>query len=428
MSAHWFTGSISFAKTSVSPGFRLLHEGQTYLRRGWFVEAAATLSLAVEHLGDQPGPWAQLGQAWVGIDQSRKARACLERSLSLDPDQPAVWNNLGILQAHAGETPQALEAFRRTLVLQPGFQPAQRGACLALYAMKRGGEAEAILPDSSERSLLEAQALREAGDLEGAAEAYRNAIRALEIRDEPALKAQEPPYSPEGARQALWAAKERLDAAGIEFFLMAGTLLGVVRNGDLLPHDKDLDLGVAWGVSREGLVNTLCAGGLFTVPWDQGILPPERPWFRGFLHTGSGSRLDVFFLQPEGGTLLSGFDCLPRPVHCRLSAFGLKDWPWRGETWKVPDPPENYLAEVYGPGWRIPDLHYDTVLSNPARTPESRPVVLCMSYLRLYTAVQDRKWARARALIGQIQARTGDPFLEDLLARINQVIPMEGKE
>lgn len=428
MSGQWFAASVSFSTPPPSPGEVHLREGQAYLRRGWFVEAEASLALAAEHLPDHPGLWAQLAQALVGIDQSRKARACLERSLSLDPRQPAARNNLGMLLAHDGEAGEALKTFQQALELQPDFPPARKGACLAFYALKKDVEAEALFPDSPERALLKAQALREGGDLEGATEAYRRAIGCLKILETPVPKSAEPPFSQEIARQALGAAKARLDAAGIEFFLMAGTLLGVVRNGDLLPHDKDLDIGVGWEVSREVLVNTLCAGGLFTVPWDQGILPTERPWFRGFLHRESGCRLDVFFLKPEGETLLCGFDCLPKPVHCRLDAFGLKDFTWRGENWKVPDPPDGYLAQVYGPDWRVPDLHYDTVLSNPARTPEALPVVLCMSYLRVFTAIQDRKWTKARALIEQLQARKADPFLADLSMRINLIFPADRPE
>jgi len=35
-----------------------------------------------------------------------------------------------------------------------------------------------------------------------------------------------------------------LDAAGVDYMLDAGTLLGIVRDGDLIPWDGDLDISI----------------------------------------------------------------------------------------------------------------------------------------------------------------------------------------
>lgn len=126
----------------------------------------------------------------------------------------------------------------------------------------------------------------------------------------------------------------------------------------------------------------------------------------------------MFFLRHEGETILCGSDNRPVPVLCRLKAFGLRDWPWAEGFWKVPDPPEQYLAEIYGSGWRIPDPHYDTILSNPARTPESVPVVQCWGYFRLFEALREGRPARASALAAQLLKRQEDPFLLELRNRI----------
>jgi hypothetical protein len=185
---------------------------------------------------------------------------------------------------------------------------------------------------------------------------------------------------------------------------LAGTP-GVIREGDLLPHDKDLDLGVGWDVDRARVIGALCAGGLFTVPDSQGILPEDRPWYRSFCHAETGCTLDIFFLRPEGGSLLCGTDARPVPILCRVKAFGLREWPWAGTTFQVPDPPEQYLVELYGAGWKVPDLHYDTIISNPARTSESLPLVLCTGYFRLFEALTLGRIAKARTLAAQIHRR-----------------------
>src|SRR5262249_38317701 len=47
---------------------------------------------------------------------------------------------------------------------------------------------------------------------------------------------------------ALSQLKEELDKLGVEFFLVSGTFLGCEREGSLLGHDKDIDVGVMQGV------------------------------------------------------------------------------------------------------------------------------------------------------------------------------------
>ena len=420
MSSQWFSGSVQFSNRACSLGEDEYSAGLRLLKQGCCLEAVASLSRAVELRQDYPDAWTQLGAALVGMGQSMKARDCFERSLALSPGQPGLWSNLGVLLLHAGKTAEALQAFRRALALEPDMMPARRNACLALFTLGLDEEAETLLPVSPDRGVLRGQALREKGDLEGATEAYREAIRLMEREGFSFPVSPGNRFSQEGARKALLAAKERMDAAGITFFLLAGTLLGVIRNGDVLAHDKDMDLGVAWDVKRERVVEVLCAEGLFTVPWEQGILPPDRPWYRSFIHAESGCALDVFFVRPEGDSLLCGFDQHPVPVLSRLTAFGLRDWSWMGRTWKIPDPPEQYLAEVYGPDWRVPNLQYNTVLSNPVRTPQSLPVVLCLGYFMLYEAMLEQKWGRAKALSEQIRLRSADPFLVDLEARIDR--------
>ncbi len=392
-------------------------EGLRLLKRGCCVEAVEALSEATEWLADQADVWALFGMGLVGLDQSLKARACFERSLALLPHQPSLWNNLGMVLLHSGETDRALHAFQQALNLEPDLVAARRNAGLSLFALGRREEAEALLPASSDRCVLHGQALMENGDLEGATESYREAIRLLEQEGVPESGVPGA-FTQAGGRRALVAAKERLDSAGISFCLYAGTLLGVVREGDVLAHDKDLDLGVAWEVDREQLVQALCTGGEFTVPWFCGILPQDRPWCRSFSHAGSGCTLDVFFLQREGDTILNGFDSRLDPILCRLTAFGLREWSWMGRRWNVPDPPERYLAEVYGPHWQIPDAHYDTILSNPSRCPESLSMVLCQGYCRLYGALKEGRRAKARALAAQIRARHEDAFLFDLESRL----------
>lgn len=417
--AQVFSVSVGSRSSYQAPERRAAEEGFQLISRGRCSEAAEILGAAAAGPGASAEVWAHLGMALVGLDRSTEALACFERCLALAPDQDGLWYSLGILHLHAGANGPAFDAFQRALQLQPGMHAARQYACQALYGLGRDAEADALFPDSPERLILKAQALCGQGEYERSMAAYRAAIQRREAGVEPVESAPVRTFTPEGGRKALLAAQKRLDAAGIPFCLFAGTLLGVIRDGDLLPHDKDLDLGVPWDVDRRRAVDTLCAGGEFIVPWAQGIQPTERPWHRSFVHVDTRCVMDLFFLKPEGRSFLCGFDHRPHPVLSRVGAFTLVDRPWNGSTWKVPDPPEAYLEEIYGPGWRTPDPGYDTVLSNPRRCPESRAIVLCLGYLRIHEAVAAGRWRMARRLAQQILTRHEDPFLVGLGARID---------
>ena len=84
----------------------------------------------------------------------------------------------------------------------------------------------------------------------------------------------------------------------------------------------------------------------------------------------------------------------------------------------MPSPPERYLEGIYGPGWRKPERHYDTQVSNPSRTPESLPRAVTLGLVRLVEAVRAGQWAKADALGQQILAREDLAEVRRLRARL----------
>jgi hypothetical protein len=139
------------------------------------------------------------------------------------------------------------------------------------------------------------------------------------------------------------------DRFGVELFLLYGTLLGVHRDGRLIPGDDDVDLGFATtaGDPLEAkaqaleVVHALLAashdvaikrrGGLFLLHLEDIPFSVYPLWFadgRTWGHTSIVADREDFV--PAREVVLGGFPLL------------------------VPRRPEVFLEGTYGPGWRVP--------------------------------------------------------------------------
>lgn len=154
--------------------------------------------------------------------------------------------------------------------------------------------------------------------------------------------------------------------AGVEPFLAYGTLLGAVREGRVLGHDSDADLGyvsrhstpvdvvresfeVQRQLARAGFRIARYSGGSFK------ILVTEAEVTRG---------LDVFGGFLDGGRLhLMGEIDTPFEEDWILP---LGEAPLNGRPMPVPARPEKLLAATYGPGWQVPDPAFK--FTTPERT------------------------------------------------------------
>lgn len=150
-----------------------------------------------------------------------------------------------------------------------------------------------------------------------------------------------------------------LEAAGVEPFIAYGTLLGAVRDGELIGHDSDADLGYISAhdhpvdviLESFRLQRTLVEQG-FAVTRYSGIA------FKVLVEESDGTRrgLDVF-----GGFLRDGMLYLMGEVGHPFQV----DWvrprtqvTLEGRSFPAPAVPEHLLEAMYGPTWRVPDPAY----------------------------------------------------------------------
>ena len=162
--------------------------------------------------------------------------------------------------------------------------------------------------------------------------------------------------------------QEDLEELGLEPFVVYGTLLGAVRDGDLIPHDDDADLGYV--SAHEHPADVLREN-----------LALERALRqRGYsVLRHSGGHLQLTFSDADVALdhyidIFTAFVTGDRTYLCfQVGAEGLDlrprtDVTIRGRRYPAPVASEALLAATYGPGWRIPDPSFTFTTPHSVRS------------------------------------------------------------
>lgn len=341
-----------------------------WLRAG---HPAPALACFDQLLSITPQDWqAQHGRglALHALQDRTAALAAFRAAVSRHPDAWRTWESIADITPHEAERVQAVQGAADSLLRLCSTgegEPRRHADCAnALLDAHRGREAIAFITSSvprfkdaatAQESL--ARAYYELGDFR---EALRYKQRALSMGcpDVPAPRPQ-PRFSPDAAVGALSGIGKILKSAGISYFLAAGTLLGFHREGAPLAHDRDVDIGI--------LANGFESPDVARVIRDHPALilsRRARPGDRYFALTFQGIGVDIFLYEPGDSGLHCGLGRLAGDVAWRFTPFGVKTADFQGRYWNIPDEPERYLAETYGPVWRTPDTGFASVLSSPA--------------------------------------------------------------
>lgn len=148
------------------------------------------------------------------------------------------------------------------------------------------------------------------------------------------------------ARITLFELKHLLDSLDIKFWLIKGTLLGVIRENRFMPSDNDIDLLVM----RDSLSDRLLKA-LDSQDYNHEMLSCPSLFYALVLRkTGralSGFHFNYYY-EPED-------ICIVPVDQPELSASlyrGDHFVDFLGEQFRVPYPPEEWLARVYG-NWQV---------------------------------------------------------------------------
>lgn len=175
------------------------------------------------------------------------------------------------------------------------------------------------------------------------------------------------------ARTTLLDLNGALQAAGMDMFLISGTLLGCVRENDILGHDKDVDVGVfeGPGIDKRAVADALTRYGCFSIkPYPTDTLIRAQH--------ASGVLIDVFWHRLEDGQV----------IHEGLKSkwwntpFELVERSFLGETFLVPSDHDLYLQENYGQ-WRRPVTEFETFADTPNMIVTNIGEIMWYCYIKL---------------------------------------------
>ncbi len=308
--------------------------------------------------------------ALIAHGQHLTAWQQLQALAQAHPQHAPIYRLQGGILQQSGQWEAALPAFRQALALDPNDSQAHTGAAGCLHRQ---------------------------GSLPLALVHFREALRCQ--CQQPKHATAPPPQAPfdyRAAEQTLWQVLAQLAAAGVQAFPTAGTLLGLVREGHLLPFDKDLDISLPFE-QMEAAAACLQAAGWRRKVNMEGLVNPQE-WL------GPGVALDLcgYKTDPATGQVLGGFwfESLEHPWS-RVTEVAelqlLKTPTVYGDVWTLANP-EAILVPLYGEHWRVPDPDFDTVVA-ACSLRGFTVMTQCYAFSRIYSAWVLGRLDKARSLV-----------------------------
>ena len=217
-------------------------------------------------------------------------------------------------------------------------------------------------------------------------------------------------------------------ANGVPFFLVSGTLLGYAREGQLLAHDKDIDVGVLGWEQQYKIGQALLNSSLFALSAD--FLKGDKTYYIPISHNATGIVIDLFVFHEDQGQYIAGVDFFfgYRQTFA-FTPFALKATKFLGVPMSVPEDTELYLRENFG-DWRTPDPGYISHLEAPATMDLGGFGHMMTARLQLINALKQNKPHKIERIVQILRQHPQSPWamspalLQDLHAWRSTSAPM----
>lgn len=203
--------------------------------------------------------------------------------------------------------------------------------------------------------------------------AVKHADRLIVAKDQTEIvNFQKLPFNREVAEKVLCETNELFRTAGVNVFIISGTLLGCIRGGRILEHDKDFDFGVIGWEAQFDVAQALLKSQKYTFSTER--LKGRNLFLLGAVHVPTGYAFDIFFFHDDGDTYKHGIQFqLEYTIHYKFTKFNLCETEFLGQNFLIPDDYKLFLEENYGKDWQTPDPNYFVKLESPALAEKSGP-------------------------------------------------------
>ena len=228
-----------------------------------------------------------------------------------------------------------------------------------------------------------------------------------------------PPPIPKGAvvhersQNALFDIKKYLDSLGVPFCLAHGSLLGIYRDGDLLPGDSDVDVMLPWSVDRLWLAKNLERLGctITTSPYD--VRGHNGQWGMAVLLPPDDMVVEMSFLKPENGKVWFGFTRRQHVIRLPVSPFGFASVNYKGIAFPIPHPCDRHLSEIYGEHWNVRTRNRNFFIINPHIVDEGN-IRIAYSLNHILGGIVKGDYKKAQGYTEQLLSVYDDPLLYEL--------------
>lgn len=353
-----------------------------------------------------------------------EAQGLLQNALGDEAASPMHWLALAQLDLDAHHVGDAVAVLREGLTHFSDDLELKLALSSALLLAGDVAGADAIVFSVSTASADEPELLLQRGmvrmrqrDFLTAQTLFRDALTAwleagepLRIRTFPATG-----FDSERIERAMWETLMQLHDDGIQAFPTSGTLLGLTRDGGLLPFDKDWDFGLPWE-QMQAAVNCLLRHGWVEYACSYGLSNP-----RALRQVETGLVLDLCGMTPDqtGERMLGGFWMGAAPLaDDRVTVFPMLDLRkvsrGTGYVW-MPVNADAWLQALYG-NWREPDPDFDTVIA-AHNLRDFSPLTHCYALLRIATRWQQGQRTKVLSLLRHTRKHLPD---DELLLRLEQ--------
>ena len=139
---------------------------------------------------------------------------------------------------------------------------------------------------------------------------------------------------------------------GYQFFLDAGTLLGIYRNGDFIDHDTDLDFAIIINPSKNPEFPT--PDWPLIAVWNYRNLPMQR----AYLYKGIVVDFYFYYTNLEEGLIVNHNDHGVLKLKL-VDSLPLSSYEFKNHNVNFPQSVENVLQSEYGEEWRTPKRSKD---------------------------------------------------------------------